>query len=60
VGLDLEDVNLGSRMVRVMGKGRKERLVPFNRSASEAIRAWLPDRDTLGLDGERRAAGSRR
>jgi integrase/recombinase XerC len=46
-GLDLEDVNLGSRMVRVMGKGRKERLVPFNRSAAAAIRAWLPDRDAL-------------
>jgi integrase/recombinase XerC len=47
VGLDLEDVNLGSRMVRVMGKGRKERIVPFNRSAAEAMRAWLPDRETL-------------
>jgi integrase/recombinase XerC len=46
-GLDLEDVNLGSRMVRVMGKGRKERLVPCNRSAAAAIRAWLPDRELL-------------
>ena len=47
VGLDLEDLNLGSRMVRVMGKGRKERIVPFNRSAAEALRAWLPDREAL-------------
>jgi integrase/recombinase XerC len=47
VSLDLEDVNLGSRMVRVMGKGRKERLVPFNRSAADALRAWLPDREVL-------------
>jgi len=47
VGLDLEDMNLGSRMVRVMGKGRKERLVPFNQSATAAVRAWLPDRETL-------------
>ncbi len=47
VGLDLEDVNLGSRMVRVMGKGRKERLLPFNRSAEDALRAWLPDREAL-------------
>ncbi len=46
-GLDLEDINLGSRMVRVMGKGRKERMVPFNRSAAAAIRAWLPDREQL-------------
>jgi integrase/recombinase XerC len=47
VGLDLEDLNLGSRIVRVMGKGRKERLVPFNHSATAAIRAWLPDREAL-------------
>ena len=30
VGLDLDDVNLSARMVRVLGKGGKERLVPFN------------------------------
>jgi site-specific recombinase XerD len=47
VALDLEDLNLGSRMVRVMGKGRKERVVPFNRSATAALRAWLADRETL-------------
>jgi integrase/recombinase XerC len=45
VGLDLEDVNLSSRVVRVLGKGRKERIVPFNRTAGEAIRAWLADRE---------------
>ncbi len=56
VGLDLEDVNLGARMVRVMGKGRKERLVPFNLSAQEALRAWLPDREQLRRDAERRAS----
>jgi integrase/recombinase XerC len=43
VGLDVEDVNLASRTVRVMGKGRKERLVPFNRSTEAALRAWLQD-----------------
>ena len=47
VGLDVEDVNLSSRMVRVMGKGRKERLVPCHRRAADAIRAWLPDRLAL-------------
>ncbi len=45
VGLDLEDVNLSSRVVRVLGKGRKERIVPFNRSAADALRAWLADRE---------------
>lgn len=44
VGLDLEDVNLSARMVRVMGKGAKERLVPFNRTAEKAVREWLKDR----------------
>jgi integrase/recombinase XerC len=47
VGLDLEDVNLASRVVRVLGKGRKERLVPFNRSASDALRAYVRDRELL-------------
>ena len=47
VGLDVEDVNLGSRTVRVLGKGRKERLVPFNRTAEESIRAWLKDWEGL-------------
>ncbi len=47
VALDLEDLNLGSRMVRVMGKGRKERLLPFNRSAEHALRPWLADRAVL-------------
>ena len=47
VGLDLHDVNLASRMVRVLGKGRKERLVPFNRSAAEALAAYLRDREAI-------------
>jgi integrase/recombinase XerC len=51
VGLDLEDLNLGARMVRVMGKGRKERIVPFNRTAAEAVRAWLPHREALARSG---------
>ena len=41
VGLDLEDVNLGGRVVRVVGKGSKERLVPFNTAAAVALRAML-------------------
>ncbi len=47
VGVDVDDVNLSSRIVRVMGKGRKERLVPFNRSAEAAIRSWLADWSAL-------------
>jgi site-specific recombinase XerD len=47
VGLDLEDVHLPARMVRVLGKGGKERLLPFNRSTELALRRWLPDRDLI-------------
>ena len=52
VGLDMEDVNLSARMVRVMGKGRKERLVPFNTSTADALRAWLKDRNATGQRAE--------
>lgn len=45
--LNLDSVDLGGRMVRVMGKGRKERIVPFNQTTERAIRAWLKDRITL-------------
>jgi integrase/recombinase XerC len=44
VGLDLEDVHLAERTLRVRGKGRKERLVPFGRPAAEALKAYLPVR----------------
>jgi integrase/recombinase XerC len=47
VAIDLEDVNLSGRMVRVMGKGRKERLLPFNQSAAAAIRGWMKDRAAI-------------
>ena len=62
VGLDLEDVNLSTRIVRVMGKGRKERLVPFNRSTEAAVRAWLKDWEsfTAGMrNADRRMRGKR-
>lgn len=47
VGLDLGDINLNGRMVRVLGKGSKERVVPFNASAAEAVLAYLKDRPAL-------------
>src|SRR5579864_2887410 len=47
VGLDLETVNLSGKMVRVLGKGRKERFVPFNTSAARALRAYLERRAML-------------
>jgi site-specific recombinase XerD len=47
VGLELDEVNLRARMVRVMGKGAKERLVPFNHTTEQSIRTWLADRAVL-------------
>lgn len=47
VSLDLEDVDLSRRLVRVLGKGRKERIVPFGREAEKALRAYLPVRAEL-------------
>ena len=41
VGLDWPDVDLSARVLRVMGKGSKERMVPFGRPAAEALRRWL-------------------
>ena len=47
VAIDLEDLNLGDRMVRVMGKGGKERILPFNQSTVAAIKAWMKDRAAI-------------
>ena len=58
VGLDLEDVNLSARMLRVVGKGGKPRLLPFNGSAASAIKTYLPDRARLVASAPRRAASA--
>jgi integrase/recombinase XerC len=41
VGLDLQDVDLIGNIIKVRGKGRKERMVPVGDKAVEAIRAYL-------------------
>ena len=40
-GLDVDDVDRTSRVVRVLGKGRKERVVPYGAPADEALGEWL-------------------
>jgi integrase/recombinase XerC len=40
VSLDLEDVDLGNGIVRVLGKGNKQRLVPFGSKATRALERW--------------------
>lgn len=40
-GLDVDDVDLDSATVRVVGKGDKERLLPLGRLAADAVQAYL-------------------
>lgn len=42
-GLDVDDIDAERRVIRVFGKGRKERTVPFGVPASAALAAWLAD-----------------
>ncbi len=51
VGINQEDVNFKERLIRIRGKGKKERLVPFGRIAGERMTAYLGVRPTL-LKGE--------
>jgi integrase/recombinase XerD len=41
VGLDLDDVDLTDRLLRVLGKGGKERIVPIGRPACRALDAYV-------------------
>ena len=47
VGLDVGDVDLGEGLLRALGKGRKERIVPFGGKARHALEEYLPARDGL-------------
>ncbi len=40
-GLDIDDVDAERRLVRVLGKGNRERSVPYGDPAGAAVRAWL-------------------
>ena len=41
VGLDVDDIDPGRRVVRVFGKGRKERMAPYGVPAAAALDSWL-------------------
>ncbi len=43
VGMNVEDVSRQERLIRIRGKGRKERIVPIGRKALDAIDAYLAD-----------------
>jgi len=47
VGIGLQDIEWTNDAIRVLGKGKKVRLVPLGDAAAEAIRAYLPLRDAI-------------
>jgi integrase/recombinase XerC len=52
VGLDVDDVDRDRHVLRVLGKGRKERTVPYGGPAARALDAWLVrGRPALAADG---------
>jgi tyrosine recombinase XerC len=60
VGLDRDDVDLDHGMIKVMGKGSKERIVPLGAKAVASVRSYFPFRKKLigehpGSDDDRKA-----
>ena len=49
VNLNLPDIDLTDRVVRVLGKGNKTRLVPIGRFAIAALQEWLQERSLLAM-----------
>ena len=47
VGLDVSDLDIADRTVRVLGKGSRTRIVPVGRKAITALQAWLMQRSIL-------------
>jgi integrase/recombinase XerC len=60
VMLDLPDLDLRDRTVRVTGKGGKTRVVPVGRHAVEALNAWLRERGSFAPGDEQAVFVSRR
>nr|NJM03823.1 site-specific tyrosine recombinase XerD [Desulfobacula sp.] len=52
VRLKLQDVNLDANVVRVMGKGSKERMVPFGSHAGAVTQKWIKEGRSLLLNGK--------
>jgi integrase/recombinase XerC len=42
-GLDIDDIDTGRRLLRVLGKGNKQRTVPFGTPALDALTTWLAE-----------------
>lgn len=52
IALKLQDINLDAYFVRVLGKGSKERIIPFGSSAGQILRNWIEQGRPLLLKGK--------
>lgn len=50
VGLEFVNISFGEGTLKVMGKGRKERVIPFGRPAAESLRAYMQVADNQGVN----------
>ncbi|EPR39354.1 Tyrosine recombinase xerC [Desulfovibrio sp. X2] len=55
LGLDVEDIDPSLGLVRIMGKGGKERLAPLGTQALTRIARWIEQRGALAADARERA-----
>jgi tyrosine recombinase XerC len=47
VGINLEDVDFTERLIRIRGKGKKERIVPFGKKAEDSLTSYIRARREL-------------
>ena len=51
IGLNLEDVSLSSQTLKVLGKGNKQRIVPFGAELLHLINIYIREREAYAVDG---------
>ena len=52
LGLNVDDVQLSSRVLRVMGKGSRQRLAPLSDTSCDSLKSWLDERPLMALPDE--------
>jgi len=52
-GLDLQDIDWQQQVIVVMGKGQKQRRIPFGRKAKGALNNWLMQRNIIANENEK-------
>ena len=52
LGLDIDDVQLSSRVLRVMGKGSRQRLAPLSDTSCDSLKSWLDERPLMAQPDE--------